>query len=113
MLKHVANEIKAESRGGDVVACYGGEEFIALLPNTSQSVAEAVTNRLRVCLAKLKVNTEDGQLVVFTVSAGVTTSKNRSNLTPYQLISEADAALYEAKSTGRNRVVVYNKYVSA
>lgn len=107
VLKHMAAEIKAKSRGGDVLARYGGEEFVALLPNTSQSVAEAVANRLRECIAKLVVNTEDGQLVVFTVSAGITTSRSRTSLTPHQLIAEADAALYEAKNTGRNRVVVY------
>jgi len=106
VLKALSDLLKSESRSGDIAARFGGEEFMILLPNAGQAVAEAVANRLREDIAKLVVNTDDGQLIVLTVSAGVTSANGRTLITPEQLIAEADAALYEAKNAGRNRVVM-------
>jgi two-component system cell cycle response regulator len=93
--------------GSDTAARYGGDEFMILLPETPPEGAVVLANRLR-NLISIEVAGEGGasspQPVVITASLGV--ASMRRGETARQLIARTDAALYEAKSLGKNRVVV-------
>ena len=103
-LKHVARILGgAALRAGDLVARYGGEEFIGVLPDTSLPQALDRAEALRTAI--------EGEAIphpsagVLTISLGASTTFSRRT-TVEQLVAAADRALYEAKSTGRNRVCV-------
>ena len=103
-LQQVANElIRYCRRPGDLLARYGGEEMACLLPETPNSDAAQIAERMREAVAELRLpnpNTEQGYL---TLSVGVATL-NGQHSAPESLLVEADAQLYQAKRAGRNRV---------
>lgn len=113
ILKGVAQRIQTALRGFDTAARFGGEEFAVLLPNTPVSGAMAVAERLRneLGVAPYAISEKPGQVGV-TVSIGVATVKAGS-VTLEGLIGYADAALYEAKNSGRNRSVAASNGISA
>lgn len=92
-------------RPGDFVARYGGEEFVLLLPHTGLAGARHVAGRIleRMREARMPHAAAPGGTV--TVSAGVAAIAPRGDCSPASLIAAADAALYEAKKSGRNLVV--------
>lgn len=89
------------ARSGDIVARWGGEEFLLLLPETRLDDALVMAERLRSTLADTRVPVGDLQ-IAFTASFGVAHIGTHSTLD--SLISEADSHLYQAKHGGRNRV---------
>lgn len=92
-------------RKNDIFGRLGGEEFIILLPNTSREVATQVAKRLCHEITQASIKVAD-KLVTFTVSCGVTESvPGDESSEPF--IKRADLALYEAKKTGRNKVVAF------
>ncbi len=101
-LAHFASVIKDAKRTTDVLARYGGEEFIIILPNTIQADAIKVIERVQRKLTKQFFMHSD-QHIVITFSAGV--AERIEGETPEEIIPRADAALYAAKNSGRNRVV--------
>jgi diguanylate cyclase len=101
-LAHFASVIKDAKRTTDVLARYGGEEFIIILPNTMQADAIKVIERVQRNLTKQFFMHSD-QHIVITFSAGV--AERIEGETPEEIIPRADAALYSAKNSGRNRVV--------
>lgn len=101
-LAHFADVIKTVKRTTDVLARYGGEEFIVILPNTAQSDAIKVIERVQRKLTK-QLFMHSSEHIVITFSAGV--AQRNIGETPEDIIPRADAALYEAKNNGRNRVV--------
>ncbi len=101
-LAHFATVIKDAKRTTDVLARYGGEEFIIILPNTIQADAIKVIERVQRKLTKQFFMHSD-QHIVITFSAGV--AERIEGETPEEIIPRADAALYAAKNSGRNRVV--------
>lgn len=110
VLKTVARAIKKELREYDIPSRYGGEEFTILLPNTSIEEATLVAERLRAGIEKKKINIEDYRIegvssISVTISVGVA-QYTSSMKEPDELHQKADKALYTAKETGRNRVVV-------
>ncbi len=109
VLIQVGNLLTKQERETDVAARYGGEEFIMLLPETNYARAMVVAERLRKLLEDSPVY-NDNDTIRFTASFGVTgKDMNKNTETFDHLISQADQALYEAKRTGRNRVVSYFK----
>lgn len=92
-------------RASDTVARYGGEEFAILLPATELSGAVVVAERILAAVASLKLP-HSGSAVAdhVTVSIGVASARVTNSGVPACLIAEADAALYMAKESGRNRV---------
>jgi diguanylate cyclase (GGDEF)-like protein len=92
--------LKAEARDLDVVARFGGEEFVVLLPSCDSACAEVFATRIRAVLAAQ----DPGALPTVRVSAGVTASIAPEDLNT--LLRAADAAMYEAKRAGRDRTVV-------
>lgn len=93
-------------RTGDIVARWGGEEFILLLPESHLQDAAAFAERLREKIAALNLNCGD-QAPHFTASFGVT-QRTQQDVSIDALIERADKALYEAKSKGKNQVVLYS-----
>ncbi len=103
-LRAIAQEIQNHfKRAGELVARYGGEEFIVLLPDTNQSKAVAVAEGLRIAIENLIVEQTE-QRYRITISVGVSTTTPALEQQASQLLATADAALYEAKDAGRNRV---------
>lgn len=98
-------------RAGDLVARYGGEEFMLLLPATGAADAAIVAETARAAIEALGIPHPDGATPVVTASFGVATFvpvpfAPEKDADPALLVSAADAALYRAKSAGRNRVAV-------
>ncbi len=104
VLRQLADLLKRASRVEDLVFRYGGEEFAAVLPNASVRAAAQIAERIRSLVEKYAFIWEQ-QAIPVTLSIGV--ANLSSGLKDSQaLIEAADAALYEAKRSGRNRVVV-------
>lgn len=102
-LRQVAGEInEAARRAGDFAARYGGEEFAIILANTSIEGAHAMAEAVRLSLRKRAIPFGDG---VVTMSGGCATLVPADWQSAADLIAAADAALYIAKATGRDRVV--------
>lgn len=92
-------------RDTDVLGRLGGEEFAVLLPDVSAAVARAVAQRICDACAAHATVLEDGTPLAFTVSIGVAHGPDVP-VALDALLSAADAALYLAKQSGRNRVVI-------
>jgi diguanylate cyclase (GGDEF)-like protein len=102
-LKAVAGALRGGCRAVDVVARIGGEEFAILMPATRVKDAVATADRLR---AAVSANTDpDG--VPLTISFGVVTCTDPADADPDRLLRHADAALYAAKASGRDRSVAH------
>lgn len=99
----VSEVAKQTLRTSDWLCRWGGEEFLALLPDTDEHGAFKIAERLRNKIEKLSIQL-NAQKIKATASMGIA-SYPRDGDTPEFLIKAADAALYEAKKTGRNRVV--------
>lgn len=104
VLKHLARACAPHLREIDVLARIGGEEFTVLMPDTALDGATHVAERIREALARESVPVGDGRAISFTVSIGVAQHDGKSEELP-TLVKRADEALYQAKNTGRNRVV--------
>ncbi len=101
------------ARPGDLVARYGGEEFAVILPDTNTSGAAAVAERLRSAVEVMAITTAASRSPLsVTVSIGIATATAVSEEAASALVGAADQALYQAKSTGRNRVVAAPEVVS-
>lgn len=105
VLTMTAGLLLCELRQTDVVARTGGEEFVMLLPLTGVHEMVAVLERVRLLLEQQTLVTESGDAASITISMGVTNTRGRANLSWEDLQKEADAALYEAKQSGRNQIV--------
>jgi len=102
VLQEVAECCQKELRGVDVIGRYGGDEFVAMLPETGLPAACQAAERLRKSIAEKALDTKSGRVTV-TVSLGVAVLDDE-HLTPEILLDRADQALYVAKQSGRNRV---------
>ncbi len=102
VLQKVAERCRKELREVDVIGRYGGDEFVALLPETGLSAAGQVAERLRKNIAERTLDTKAGRITV-TVSLGIALLDD-GHLTPESLLDQADQALYAAKQNGRNQV---------
>ncbi|OAE37491.1 MULTISPECIES: PleD family two-component system response regulator [Agrobacterium] len=105
VLREFATRIRSTVRGADLACRYGGEEFVVVMPDTPMELAASVAERLRSIVEDkpFYVRSIDRQLSI-TASLGIATSSGAFG-TPDEILKQADRALYEAKHTGRNRVV--------
>jgi diguanylate cyclase (GGDEF)-like protein len=110
VLREVAARVKAELRMSDALGRFGGEEFVALLIDADLDAASLVANRIRASVADQPFVVGEGELLSVSVSIGVATlidfeRDHAIEGVAQQLVAQADQALYEAKQSGRNRVV--------
>jgi eukaryotic-like serine/threonine-protein kinase len=103
VLRAVADRCRAALREADVLGRYGGEEFAVLLPGTELAAATQVAERLRLLIDEVPLQFAGGEIAV-TISVGVAAADDATP-TLAALLNRADEALYEAKTSGRNRVV--------
>lgn len=101
-LQAVAARLRAVARRDDVVGRYGGDEFVIVLKHASLATARRIAERLREGVGREALNI-GGRAMRITLSAGVATTANGEDAE--SLLGRADAALYQAKHAGRNRVV--------
>jgi len=106
VIKQVAAKIKESIREIDIAARYGGEEFAIILPKTESEEAIRVAERLRLSIEEEIVEHNDLKLNV-TISIGVTSFNHDLDSSKQSFIERADAALYESKNKGRNRVTFF------
>lgn len=102
-LRHLAKVVKATLRSMDVIARFGGEEFLIILPETPIEAAELTMTRLQRELTK-HFFMHDNEKLLITFSAGV--ALRLPNEEQASLLARVDRAMYQAKQTGKNRVVV-------
>lgn len=101
VLKIVADQLRKRLRSGDFIARFGGEEFVLLLPQTSPAAAAQIAEVLRATVEACPFHFK-GERVVITTSIGL--GAFRLGERGDQVLKRADAALYRAKESGRNRV---------
>lgn len=106
VLREFADRVRACTRGIDLVARMGGEEIVVVLPDTAQEAAFAVAERIRerVQTEPFAINRQTNAINV-TVSIGVA-SRRAGDCDATAVMKRADDALYRAKQSGRNRVIV-------
>ncbi|MGO4378496.1 GGDEF domain-containing protein [Pseudoduganella sp. RAF19] len=102
-LKHLVKVVKETLRSMDVIARFGGEEFLIMLPETTIEAAVATMTRLQRELTR-HFFMHENEKVLITFSAGV--ALRRPNEGQTELVKRADSAMYQAKRTGKNRVIV-------
>ena len=102
MLVATAEVLKRHVREQDVIARWGGEEFLLLLPETGVEAAAALAERLRRMIADIRV-AGGGEESAVTASFGVV-QRRPEHASLDALVSLADDLLYQAKNTGRNQV---------
>lgn len=112
-LKAVADCISRIGRKGDIAARWGGEEFLILLPETSQEHAKIQAERLRSAIERIVIETDHGETFKLTTSVGVAGSESAyyeekllTDIGLEYLINQADKALYLAKNSGKNQVCI-------
>jgi two-component system, cell cycle response regulator len=106
----LATHLRTNLREVDFAARFGGDEFVALLPHQTAAEAAVLAERIRAGLRSVKVTRSDGRPAPFglSISVGIADHcSSRARANPEELMRAADAALYEAKREGRDRVVVY------
>ena len=109
VLRQAAQLIKLQLRCHDIIARYGGEEFVVLLPQTALAQACEIAERIRSTMAEHPFGLSPSEKLNVTLSIGVSMLADRHSeeqkSSAQELVSAADAALYQAKAGGRNRVV--------
>jgi diguanylate cyclase (GGDEF)-like protein len=98
---------KRLKRSGDFVARWGGEEFVALIPNTNSDNVEKMANLIREDVEQADVHLSNGIVTKLTISIGVNTQVPEHGNSLNDFISVADEELYKAKESGRNKVCVH------
>jgi two-component system chemotaxis family response regulator WspR len=108
-LKRIAQVLRDSlTRATDMAARFGGEEFVAILINGSQSGARQVAERMVAGVRELEIPHQSGHV---TISVGVATTLPDEKMTTNELLHAADQALFRAKSEGRDRVVQHNSLI--
>ncbi len=106
-LRCIADVLRTHTRKeGDFVGRYGGEEFTLLLPDVSADEARAIAERIREEIAGLDLGEHAGEALRVTASIGVLWLADPGSITWEEALKRSDAAMYRAKTGGRNRVVL-------
>jgi diguanylate cyclase (GGDEF)-like protein len=104
VLKEIGKTLRTELRQCDVIVRYGGEEFMVIMPETDQKQAIQPLERLRSKLSSMEISYGDLKIKV-SISIGVASAPPVMK-DPMGVIHRADEALYRAKRSGRNRVIL-------
>lgn len=114
VLRTVANLLLHNTRGIDLVARFGGEEFVLLLPKTNKHGAMAAAEKLRSCISETKFDGADESqpLGKLSISIGISIYPDDSK-DIFELLDLADRALYQAKDAGRNRAIIWSDTIES
>lgn len=107
-LKKLADCMTSQKRTPDILARYGGDEFVILMPETKARDAAVLLERIRAKVQKIQV----AENISMTISCGIAQGLPDQNDSSSEIIRRADLALYEAKSAGRNCVKIWDKTMS-
>ena len=109
-LRHAVKTIKSGLRKHDFMGRYGGEEFIIFFYGADEQVGFKIVERLRKKLAETPVTLENGDITIYSSFgvAGSVLEEHKNSGYVQKLINNADMALYVAKKTGRNKVIIYD-----
>ena len=107
VLQKVAGVVLETFRTGDSSYRYGGEEFLAILPEQNREMALVAAERLRSAVENMAIPHEGSPYGVVTVSCGLAELYSGEDKTVDELLKEADTALYRAKEQGKNNVAVF------
>lgn len=110
VLQEFSLRLQRSLRQYDILARYGGEEFVLLLPDSDSETATIIAEKLRTTIAYPIFLLDDGTQLHITASFGVATNQGE-HIKWEQLMSLADKALYQAKESGRNRVILHSAKV--
>ena len=102
-LQSICQLIKRHVRSEDAACRYGGDEFVLILPDTTPELAGKRAEEIRISLGGTELHYQRGKAGALTVSLGIATFPANGNTAP-ELLRAADAALFRAKRTGRDRV---------
>ncbi|MFW5735460.1 MAG: GGDEF domain-containing protein [Oceanidesulfovibrio sp.] len=109
VLAAIAKQVTHVVRSGDMVARVGGEEFSVILPETDTNGGVELAERIRTTVESTALALKDGTQLAVTVSVGVAGTDSVKAETATELFAAVDAALYEAKNSGRNCVRVSDR----
>jgi len=112
VLKGIARLMKDKIREGEIIARFGGEEFIVGLCRVDTSGAMIAAERIRKAVEGANLSDDANNPLKMTVSIGIALYPQQGVSNLDELIKAADDALYHAKRTGRNRVVVYSESIA-
>ena len=104
VLKEAGRVLTASIRKCDMVGRYGGEEFMIMLPDTTQAGAAIMMERCRATLAETTIVADNGETIRISGSFGLANNEKQLSLSSEAMIKLADEALYRAKAEGRNRL---------
>ncbi|MBI2776646.1 MAG: diguanylate cyclase [Chloroflexi bacterium] len=108
LLRALAQSIEGSVRRIDLVGRYGGEEFMVILPETDVDTAASIAEKIRRQAGREQIVLDDGTVISATLSAGVAGGLG-AHLRLDAVVHDADAALYSAKSLGRDQVYVFHE----
>jgi two-component system, chemotaxis family, response regulator WspR len=108
VLKKLAAQVKGIIRHEDIYGRYGGEEFLLILPNSSEESSRIAAEKIRFNIENTPFSC-DGMTLDIRISIGVADNNIGKPKTADQLVNQADKALYEAKHRGRNQTVSYSQ----
>ncbi len=103
VLRKLADILQQNIRRTDNVGRYGGEEFLAILPNTDTDQAQIVSEKVRTAIAEAKFSVP----IQVTISGGIACTSSEHGERPADLLALADSMLYKAKGAGRNQVIAF------
>lgn len=106
VLASIANAIVKSVKSTDVACRFGGEEFCVISPNATAFQAFTIAERIRKNIEKIPFLFH-GDAVTVTVSCGISHTDSNDSKTGLKMVNEADIALYQAKSKGRNQTVIF------
>jgi diguanylate cyclase (GGDEF)-like protein len=109
LVRRIAELLRGVVRASDIIARLGGDEFAVILPDITPPGAEMVATRILEATRERGCDTIGQPNTRITASIGVTTFDGTTGLTGSELVVEADTAMYDAKSLGRDRHVVYSR----
>ncbi len=112
VLRVAARLLTASARSSDLVARFGGEEFVVVACDCAAAIAASLAERFRTRLAQERISAR-GREIAVTASAGIAAADRAEQNGPADLLRQADEALYHAKASGRNTVRIHNSFEMA